>query len=124
VPKTDIALLTDRRALSQILFNLVINAIKFTDAGMVRLELSHAAAEGNPGTEFRVVDTGVGILPEDQASLFTAFSQVSVAPPRRQQGTGLGLHLSSQLARLIGGQIACRSEYGKGSTFTLSLPAG
>jgi PAS domain S-box-containing protein len=123
VPKTDIALLTDRRALSQILFNLVTNAIKFTDAGRVRLELTHAAANGNPVIEFQVVDTGVGILPEDQAKLFKAFSQVSVAPPRRQQGTGLGLHLSGQLARLIGGQIACRSEYGKGSTFTLALPA-
>jgi signal transduction histidine kinase len=122
MPKTDIRLLTDRRALSQILLNLANNAIKFTDEGSVIVEIEQRRANEHAVTEFRIVDTGVGILPEDQAKLFQAFSQVGAAPIRRQQGTGLGLHVSEELARLIGGEITCQSEYGKGSTFTLSLP--
>jgi protein-histidine pros-kinase len=113
LPAEGVTVLADRRALSQILLNLVNNAIKFTDAGGVTLAVAH-------GAEFAVTDTGVGIRPEDQAKLFRAFAQVDAAN-RRREGTGLGLHLSRKLAELLGGTIRVRSEFGRGSTFTLTL---
>ena len=67
-------------------------------------------------------DTGTGIRPEDEAKLFQAFSRVNPESAKRAEGTGLGLHLSQKLAELLGGQIAMKSEYGKGSRFTLVLP--
>jgi protein-histidine pros-kinase len=69
--------------------------------------------------EISVEDTGAGIRPADQARLFEAFTQIETGRP--QEGSGLGLHLSQRLAALMGGSIACRSEFGKGSTFTLTL---
>jgi protein-histidine pros-kinase len=114
---------TDRRALAQIVLNLLNNAIKFTERGSVRLDIAPRVLDGKSVVEFNVQDTGVGIRPEDHTRLFTAFTQVDAAT-RRQEGTGLGLHLSQKLAALLGGTITCRSEYGKGSTFTLQLPQG
>jgi protein-histidine pros-kinase len=108
----------DRRALSQIILNLLNNAIKFTERGRVLLAVG--ACEG--AVEIRVQDTGVGIRSEDQARLFSAFTQVD-SLTRRQEGTGLGLHLSQKLAEALGGTIVCQSEYGRGSTFTLRLAA-
>jgi protein-histidine pros-kinase len=110
----------DRRALSQILINLMNNAIKFTGSGGVRLEASQRHANGAVITEFSVEDTGIGIKPEDRVKLFEAFSQVTSKETRRD-GTGLGLHLSQKLAELLGGRINMESEYGKGSRFTLVL---
>jgi PAS domain S-box-containing protein len=121
VPSTETVVRTDRRALSQILLNLTNNAIKFTEKGCVRLELHQCRETGGIWTEFRVVDSGIGIRAEDQAKLFQAFSQIDAAGRRRHEGTGLGLHLSRRLAELIGGSIAFQSEYGRGSTFTLKL---
>jgi protein-histidine pros-kinase len=72
--------------------------------------------------EISVKDTGIGIHPEDQAKLFAAFSQVDARTRQGQEGTGLGLHLSQKLAEALGGTIELKSEYGKGSTFTLVLP--
>jgi protein-histidine pros-kinase len=114
---------TDRRALSQIILNLLNNAIKFTEHGSIRLALERRNEAGENVVEFSVQDTGIGIRPEDQARLFTAFTQVDAAT-RRQEGTGLGLHLSQKLAALLGGTITCASEHGRGSTFTLQLPLG
>jgi signal transduction histidine kinase len=109
----------DRRAFSQILINLTNNAIKFTDSGQVRLELVDPGAH-SPMIEIRVIDSGMGIKPEDQEKLFKAFSRL--VSSGRHAGTGLGLHLSQKLAGLLGGSITFTSEPGTGSTFVLSLP--
>ena len=118
----DIVILTDRRALSQIIINLTNNAIKFTEHGSVRLALDQQHDKGRTLTRVTVTDTGVGIRDEDQMKLFQAFTQVGSSGTRRHEGTGLGLHVSQKLAGLLGGQITFGSEHGKGSTFTLTLP--
>ncbi|MDB5310277.1 MAG: pleC 2 [Gemmataceae bacterium] len=120
-PAGELVVRSDRRSLSQILLNLTNNAIKFTEAGGVGLELVRRDEGGRVVTEFRVSDTGVGIRPEDQDKLFQAFTQVDPTGRRRHEGTGLGLHLSRKLAELLGGRITLRSEYGRGSTFVLVL---
>jgi PAS domain S-box-containing protein len=112
---------TDRRALSQIVINLVNNAIKFTDTGRVRLVIEQRRDGGPTVTEISVSDTGPGIRIEDQARLFEAFEQLEATNGRRHEGTGLGLHLCQKLADLIGAQIKLDSEPGKGSTFTVVL---
>jgi len=121
VPEAEVVLNTDRRAVSQILLNLTSNAIKFTERGEVHILLSRESYNAKSWTQLSVRDTGIGIRPEDQPKLFQIFSQVE-ANPQRHHGAGLGLHLSKRLAELLGGQIHFKSEYGKGSTFTLSLP--
>jgi protein-histidine pros-kinase len=123
LPAEEVAALTDKRALSQILLNLVSNAVKFTDRGEVVVALVQRRASGRTITEVSVADTGVGIRAEDQAKLFQAFSQIGAAATRRE-GTGLGLHISRRLAGLIGAEIAFRSEHGRGSTFTLTIEEG
>ncbi|TAL01253.1 MAG: hypothetical protein EPO08_10990 [Rhodospirillaceae bacterium] len=112
--------MTDRRALNQILINLVNNSIKFTDKGRIGIELVHRRSNGRAQTQIVVSDTGVGISDEGQSQLFQAFTQVGPAS-ERAQGTGLGLHLSQKLANLIGGKITLESKVGKGSTFTLTI---
>jgi len=121
IPKKDMIVQTDRRALSQILLNLTNNAIKFTEKGSVKLEVNQRQANGVALTDIKITDTGIGIRPEDQARLFQAFTRVNTGEARRSEGTGLGLHLSQKLAQLLGGHITLESEYGKGSTFTLVL---
>jgi len=121
VSDTGITVLADRRALTQILLNLVTNAIKFTDEGWIQIEVCQRRENGSGTAEFSVIDTGVGIRPEDQAKLFQAFSRADYSTGRRAEGTGLGLHLSQKLAELLGGRIMLESEYGKGSRFTLVL---
>jgi len=117
---------TDRRALNQIVINLTNNAIKFTERGSVRLRAERREESGSRALEISVdisvADTGIGIRREDQAKLFAAFSQVTSRAGQVQEGTGLGLHLSQKLAEALGGRIELKSEYGKGSTFTLVLP--
>jgi PAS domain S-box-containing protein len=122
LPPEPITMTTDQRALRQILANLVNNAIKYTERGSVCVELERVARDGHPCVEFRVVDTGIGIAPEDQRRIFDPFEQVDESTTRRFQGVGLGLYLSSHLASLLGGRITVESEPGRGSTFTLSLP--
>jgi protein-histidine pros-kinase len=117
LPDEDIVLLTDRRAVSQIVINLANNAIKFTDTGEVRLELRRS----KDSVELSVSDTGPGIKPENQTKLFDAFARLDRETSHRQEGTGLGLHICQKLATLLGGRIAFASETGKGSTFTLVM---
>jgi signal transduction histidine kinase len=137
-PGQEIRLLTDRRALSQILLNLVNNAIKFTDQGEVSISLRRttddarrtpieaatgAASVVRPlaSVEFNVRDSGIGISPEDHHKLFRVFTQLDTSASRSYEGTGLGLYLCRKLAELLGGQITFQSEVGQGSTFTLRL---
>jgi signal transduction histidine kinase/CheY-like chemotaxis protein len=108
----------DRGRLRQILYNLISNAIKYTpEGGSVRVRASQA------GGEFRiaVVDTGVGIAPEEHAAVFEEFKQVG-DPNERQPGSGLGLAVTKRLAEAHGGRIELESARGQGSTFTLVLP--
>jgi protein-histidine pros-kinase len=122
MPEALVAVMTDRRALSQILLNLTNNAIKFTEQGRVRIELSQMPDEnGNTRTDFSVTDTGIGIAENDQAKLFEAFGQVDGKLTRKYSGTGLGLHLSQKLAHLLGGRIEFESRPGAGSRFALVL---
>jgi PAS domain S-box-containing protein len=133
-PAEPIVVHSDQRAISQILINLTNNAIKFTDAGevvvSVGLEARDLGLEGDKSSSkpqassviFSVRDTGIGIRPEDQISLFQEFGRVGSAAARRREGTGLGLHLSRKLAALLGGEIMLRSALGQGSTFSLVLP--
>ncbi len=114
------AVRADRRALLQILINLAGNAVKFTQTGGVTLAVSDSEA----GIAIEVHDTGPGISAADRARLFEAFTQVGDARTRSTEGTGLGLHLSTKLAALMGGRIDVDSEPGRGSTFTLQLERG
>ncbi len=121
MPSEPMSIDTDHRALSQILLNLTNNAIKFTQHGEVRLELKRRWDGQQTLTEFSVTDTGIGIRPEDQVKLFRAFAQLEAPPGHHQEGTGLGLHLSQKLAALLGGAITLESEFGRGSTVTLTI---
>jgi PAS domain S-box-containing protein len=117
----DVTVQTDRRAFTQILINLVNNAIKFTERGQVEIKLRETEDGEDRWACVQIVDTGIGIRPEQQDRLFQAFEQGERAS-ESQAGTGLGLHLSQKLAELLGGRIHLESEWGKGSTFSLRLP--
>jgi two-component system, sensor histidine kinase and response regulator len=121
VPLNELFVETDRRALHQILLNLANNAVKFTDEGCVRLQVREKVPASGAVVEFAVIDTGVGIRAEDQDKLFRAFSQLDASSDTCYQGTGLGLHLSQKLAELLAGRITFQSDFGKGSTFKLTL---
>jgi signal transduction histidine kinase len=108
----------DGRRLTQVLINLVGNAIKFTDAGEVAIK-----AEANNGSfHVSVRDTGPGISAADQAKLFQEFQQADNAITRKKGGTGLGLAISKRIIEMHGGRIWVESQPGQGSTFTFSLP--
>ncbi|MBB3221691.1 PAS domain-containing sensor histidine kinase [Pseudoduganella umbonata] len=114
--------MSDRRAVQQIVINLVNNALKFTEMGEVRIEVAIDDAAAGPVVAIRVVDTGIGIEQGNLGMLFKPFTQIDQGSTRQYEGTGLGLHLSERLADLIGASIAVDSEVGTGSTFTVRLP--
>jgi len=116
-PEVD-QIVSDRRRVEQILINLLDNAVKFTEKGEVRIE-----CEVNDGwLVTQVVDTGIGIKPEDMGKLFEAFRQIETGLTRRYEGTGLGLSICKRLVEMLGGEIWVESEWGEGSTFTFTLP--
>ncbi len=119
-PKASVRVDSDRRILSQILINLTNNAIKFTEKGIVQIELSTRPVNGHTLALIDVIDTGIGIRLADRDKLFQAFQQVDI--DHRGEGTGLGLYLSQKLAVLIKGRIELESEYGGGSVFRLLIP--
>lgn len=115
--------LADRMRISQVLINLLGNAVKFTPEGGV---ITLTVREVEAGTEdalvyFSVRDTGIGIAKEDQDRVFRSFEQASGFNPSKQQGTGLGLSISSRLVQMMGSAIQLDSEPGKGSTFSFSV---
>jgi PAS domain S-box-containing protein len=122
LPADAVGLRTDVRAFSQIVLNLLGNAIKFTEQGGVRVLLRRDTPP--PLVTLSIADTGVGISPEDHGTLFGMFERGAAMQRRRTEGSGLGLHLSGKLAALLGGEIILESELGRGSTFSLILPDG
>ncbi|MCV4340989.1 response regulator [Pseudomonas capsici] len=118
-PGTPTMLFTDRQRLEQILKNLLSNAIKFTESGTVSMIVSR---QPGAGIVFTVRDSGIGIAPEHQQSIFEAFRQADGTTNRRYGGTGLGLSISRDLAALLGGSISVTSAPGQGSIFSLVLP--
>ena len=118
VPDGPVPLRTDARKVRQVLLNLVGNAVKFTEMGAVRL----AMVETADGVEFQVRDTGAGIASEDQERIFEPFWQADQGLAREHGGSGLGLSVARQLARLLGGDVTVQSTPGDGSTFRFHLP--
>jgi signal transduction histidine kinase/CheY-like chemotaxis protein len=113
-------LFTDEAKVTQILRNLISNALKFTEQGEVRVTASFEAEKGRVNLSVR--DTGIGIAPQDHKRIFEEFSQVDTKIQKRVKGTGLGLPLSKSLAELLGGELTMESVLGQGSVFTLSIP--
>jgi len=120
---------SDRRRVEQILLNLLNNAIKFTEHGHVTATVEMDAAYKpwsgaipQPAVRLRVADTGIGIRPEDLATLFQPFRQIDTGIARQHEGTGLGLVICRRLAALLGGEISVTSEWSKGSEFTVIIP--
>ena len=116
-------LTVDPMRLRQILLNLLSNACKFTKEGEVRLR-GRRVSNGGHWIELSVSDTGIGLTVEQQAKLFEEFTQADATTAQRFGGTGLGLTITRKLARMMGGDVTVTSEPGKGSVFTVRLPAG
>ena len=115
----DITITSDRRRLLQSLLNLLSNASKFTDKGMITLH----AKTINSMVNISVIDTGIGIMPDDIPKLFAPFVRLESSLSAKTSGTGLGLYLTKKLTEdVLGGTVEVTSEYGTGSTFTLNIP--
>lgn len=113
------AIETDRTLLTQVVRNLLTNAVKFTTSGMVRLSARYVTPHA---LEIEVCDTGIGIAPEDQARVFEEFFQVRGPLQSAYKGTGLGLPYARRVIETLGGRIRLESEVGRGSVFTIELP--
>ena len=111
---------TDPDKLRQIVLNLLSNAVKFTDEGEIKV----SASQQNESLRLVVSDTGIGIEEGELRYIFEEFRQGYMSNGRKYAGTGLGLTIAKKFANLLGGDITVESEVGKGSTFTVTLPAG
>ncbi len=120
IPRDTVRMHTDQTKLRQILFNLLSNACKFTENGVitVKVELDAAGSE----VVLAVHDSGIGMTPEQLARLFQPFTQADASTTRKYGGTGLGLTISKHFAQMMGGDIAVTSRLEEGSTFTVRLP--
>ncbi len=118
-------IVSDPTRLRQILMNLVGNAVKFTEVGQVRVVTRLLPDEGHDRLlQFEVIDSGIGMTPEQLTDIFEPFTQADSSTSRKYGGTGLGLSISKRLADALGGDITVSSQPGEGSTFTLVIPAG
>jgi len=115
---------SDPTRLRQCLVNLIGNASKFTKTGHIHVHVSVQNDEKDPNIRFDVEDTGIGIPHNKQEAIFDSFGQADGSTTRKFGGTGLGLTITKELAKLLGGSISLTSEPGKGSTFSLIIPAG
>lgn len=113
----------DRIRVRQCLLNLLSNAGKFTEHGVITFSTQRVTRNGTDWYRFRIQDTGIGMTPELLNKLFRAFTQADDSTSRRYGGTGLGLALTRQFCRMMGGDVTVESEPGKGSAFTIKLPA-
>ena len=114
---------SDLTKVNQILLNLLSNACKFTHEGNILLQARRERRDGADWLRFDVVDSGIGMSQEQLERIFDGFTQGDESTSRRYGGTGLGLTISREFCELLGGTIDVRSEEGKGSTFTVNLPA-
>jgi PAS domain S-box-containing protein len=115
---------TDPARLRQCIINLVSNAIKFTYEGHVYVRVCLEGRDDEPNIRFDIEDTGIGIPPEKQQNVFDSFTQIDGTTSRQYGGTGLGLAITKRLTELLNGKLTLTSEPGKGSVFSLSIPAG
>lgn len=124
VPEVPLYLMLDRARLRQVLFNLIGNAVKFTDAGAVEILVKTMQCNGHEQLELHIEvrDTGPGIEPETQNSIFEPFSRKPGDGCTVHEGTGLGLSISKRLVEMMGGRILMESHVGQGSTFIVTLP--
>jgi signal transduction histidine kinase/CheY-like chemotaxis protein len=113
----------DQTRIRQALLNLASNANKFTENGTVTIGARRAMEEGREWVTMAVTDTGIGLTPEQMGKLFQDFVQADASTTRKYGGTGLGLAISRRFCQMMGGDITVASEPGKGSTFTIRLPA-
>lgn len=116
-------IVADAYRLRQVINNLLANAIKFTDTGLVSLEVKYHPYAKKDGLRITITDTGIGIPPSAQSTLFDAWTQADNATPRRYDGSGLGLFICKELVSLAGGRLRFSSQPGKGSTFSVEIPA-
>jgi signal transduction histidine kinase len=121
-PPEPVVLRTDRALLGQVLRNLVGNALKFTERGEVRVSVRRGDS-ADSGVTILISDTGIGIAPEDLGRVFEEWQRVNGDAPERVPGSGLGLPLVRRLAEALGGRVEVESELGRGSVFTVALPA-
>ena len=119
LPEQEVSMVTDAGKLRQALVNLLGNAVKFTDQGEVCIRARYE--QETEEVVFEVEDTGIGIATQHLPRVFEAFWQVDQAPTRRVGGTGLGLHVTRRLVRLLGGEVSARSVVGQGSCFTIRV---
>jgi len=117
------AMYSDLTKVRQVLFNLLSNAAKFTEHGTSCLAIARETVEGRRWITFEVTDTGIGMTPEQVGKLFQTFSQADASTTRKFGGTGLGLAITTRLCQMLEGDISVVSEPGKGSTFTVRVPA-
>src|SRR5437667_5984295 len=113
----------DQTRIRQALLNLVSNANKFTEHGIVTIDVARLMSKGSEEITMAVRDTGIGMSPEQMGRLFQEFVQADPSTTRKYGGTGLGLAISRRFCQMMGGDIAVQSELGRGSTFTMRLPA-
>lgn len=116
---TNIVLSTDRGKVTQVLINLLGNAVKFTDTGIVEL---HISSQTDNFLRFDIIDTGIGISPENQKIIFEEFRQIDGTSTRKYSGTGLGLSICKKIADMLGGSLLVESELNKGSKFSFIIP--